>query len=368
LSVPILFAAWALDHGGGERQLATAALNLNRQLFTPHVLSIEGGIWEAPLRKAGISLERLPVTSFFNARAAVEAWRLRRWLIKRRIRLVLTFDYTMNVFVVPVARSVPDIVALSSQRCELSLVPERYQAATRWIHRGATGVLVNSPHLVHDLTQQCAVPTNRIHVCPNGLDTSHFHSAGRTRLPELSNARLVVGTASVLRPEKNVHLLIEAFAAASQPEDRLVIVGGGVELGRLTALATSLGVAERCLFIPPTGDVAPWLRSMDVFVLASRSEGQSNALMEAMACDCCVLAADIGGNRGLVTPSLNGLLFANEDVDSLQERLAESLTNASSRERMALAAASAIEQNYSWPVAVERMQRTFTELLQSGKR
>ena len=368
LPIPILFAARSLGHGGGERQLATTALNLDRQRFAPHVLSVEGGFWEAQLREAGIPLYRLPITSFVNSRAAIEAWRLRQWLRRNGIRLVLTFDFTMNVFVVPVARSVPGMVALSNQRCELSVILPRYQKITRWIHRGASGVLVNSPHLVDELFREWAIPASHIHVCPNGLDTTRFHATGRTRLPQLANARLVVGTASVLRPEKNIFLLIEAFAAVCHPNDHLVIVGSGPELDRLTALATQRGIARQCLFVPSTSDVAPWLRSMDVFVLASRSEGQSNALMEAMATGCCVVAADIGGNRGLITPGVNGLLFTNEDVRSLGDRLAEGMAEASTRERLALAASTVIARDYAWPVAVKRLESTLDRFLQSGNR
>lgn len=368
MSTPILFSAWSLGHGGGEKQLATAALRLDRQRFTPHVLSIEGGFWEPRLREAGIPLHRLPVTSFTNPRAALEAWRLRRWLSQENIRLVLTFDFTMNVFVIPVARSVPGLVALSNQRCELTLIPNRYRSATRWIHRAASGVVVNSPHLVNELGRQWGVPAQDIHVCPNGLDTTRFHAAGRTRVPELAGARTVVGTVSVLRPEKNIHLLIEAFAATAHADDRLVVVGSGPELDRLTALAKDRGVAAQCLFVPSTSDVVPWLRSMDVFVLSSRSEGQSNALMEAMATGACVIASDIGGNRGLIAPEVSGLLFANEDAASLTAQLRTVLTNEALRQRLASAAAAVMEQNYSWPVAIERMETTFTQLLQAGKR
>ncbi len=368
MSIPVLFAARSLGHGGGERQLATSALNLNRERFAPHVLSIEGGFWESRLRAAGISLHRLPLNSFVTARAVLEGWHLRRWLVQRGIRLVVTFDFTMNLFVIPVARSVPGLVALSNQRCELSLIPTRYRTASRWIHRAATGIVVNSSHLADELRQQWAVPASKIHLCPNGLDTERFNPAGRARLPELAGARLVVGTASVLRPEKNIHLLMESFAAAAHPADRLVIVGSGPEGERLTTLADQRGIANQCLFVPSTSDVAPWLRSMDVFVLASRSEGQSNALMEAMATGCCVLGADIGGNRGLIQPSINGLLFANEDLTSLSETLAKALAEPALRERLALDAASSIERHHSWPVAVERLEDTFDRVLHSAGR
>lgn len=368
LTTPILLAAWSLGHGGGERQMATVALNLDRRRFKPYVLSMEGGFWEPALQEAGVPLRRLPVSSFASLRAASEAWRLRRWIRERGIRLVLTFDFTMNIFAVPVALTIPGVVALSNQRCDLSLIPNRYRSATRWVHRAATGVIVNSPHLTTELSEQWAIRADRIHVCPNGLDTMRFHSRGRTRRAEVAGARLVVGTASVLRPEKNIDLLIRAFAAAAHAEDRLLIVGSGPEEAPLKGLARDQGIFDRCHFVPSTNQVEPWLRSMDVFVLASHSEGQSNALMEAMACGCGVTAADIGGNRGLIRPGQNGLLFVCGDPNSLSNRLTELLGQATVRQALARQAEQDMRNNYSVPKSIEWLERTFSNLLQSGRR
>ena len=59
-----------------------------------------------------------------------------------------------------------------------------------------------------------------------------------------------------------------------------------------------------------------WYRAMDLFVMPSRYENCSNAIVEAMACGIPFLAADIGGNTSLRDTG-GGWLFQRESVSSL---------------------------------------------------
>ena len=77
----------------------------------------------------------------------------------------------------------------------------------------------------------------------------------------------------------------------------------------LQTQARTLGIGDDCVFVPAKADVAEWLRSIDIFVLPSLSEGLSNSLMEAMACGCCAVASRTGGNIELVTDGRTGWLF-----------------------------------------------------------
>ena len=105
----------------------------------------------------------------------------------------------------------------------------------------------------------------------------------------------MIGTVCALRPEKGVDTLIRAFAKMQSPNTALVLVGSGPEEPKLRALAKELAV-ENCHFEAATSEVAQWLSATDIFVLPSRSEALSNALMEAMSCGCCPMATRVGGN------------------------------------------------------------------------
>jgi glycosyltransferase involved in cell wall biosynthesis len=147
------------------------------------------------------------------------------------------------------------------------------------------------------------------------------------------------------------------------PRTKLAIVGSGPVLPELRQLASSLGIEQQCWFEPSTPDVAVWLRSMDVFVLPSRSEALSNSLMEAMACGCCAVATKIGGNPELVRPEQTGLLYPSGDAQALAAQLDLLMENAPLRHRLAAQATSYIQQAFSLAAAAESMAAIYHDLL-----
>lgn len=354
--IPILLMAHSLGHGGGERQLALTALNIDRSRFEPHVGCCEGGFWVDRLREAGVRFFFMGPRSLLSPSALRETRRLRAYIREHGIRIVQTFDYSMNVLGVPAARSVRGVVVISNLRCHTSLIPRRYRLLNLMAIRSSAAVVVNSEALRRHLHEDYSIRLRKIFTCYNGLDTEVFNPGPRTESPSL-----VVGTVCVLRPEKNLALLLEAFEAVARHSSgiRLLITGSGPEEPALRSLAGTLKIADKCHFRPSTPDVASVLRSIEVFVLPSLSEGLSNALMEAMACGCCVIASDVGGNPELVSDGTTGLLFPSQSREALIDQLSAVLADPELRHSLAAAAADRIRKEFSLSRAVENMQEIY---------
>ncbi len=88
----------------------------------------------------------------------------------------------------------------------------------------------------------------------------------------------------------------------------LVIFGDGPHLARLLQFRRQVQITERVHFLGQRGDVLRWLPHLDVFWSASGSEGQSGAILEAMAAGLPVVACDIPANRELVLHDQTGYL------------------------------------------------------------
>src|SRR6202041_2747638 len=161
----------------------------------------------------------------------------------------------------------------------------------------------------------------------------------------------------VLRPEKGLPTLVEAFAAVRRlaPNMRLAIVGSGPVLPQLQTRARDLGVLDACIFQPTTRRVEDWLRSFDIFVLPSLSEALSNSLMEAMACGCCPVASRVGGNPELVIPDRTGLLFEAGNAEDPAAQLRLLVENEKWRRRYARASAHRIATEFTHCAAAKRM-------------
>jgi L-malate glycosyltransferase len=354
-----------LGPGGTERQLTEMARGLDPERFRVHVGCFHEGLRAEELRAEGLPILRLPVTSFMKPNAVTGAWQLGSYLRRHRIRLVHTFDYPLNCFGVPVARTFGVPVVLTSQRGHRHLVPGLYLRLLRLAERLATGVVVNSESVRLELLAEGHLAAGRVHLCHNGIDITRFHTGGRARMPAVQSAELVIGVVCLLRPEKGLPTLLRAFAVAadSRPGIRLLIVGSGPELHNLEMLAKELGIHDQCVFQPAVADVAPWLRSIDIFVLPSLSEALSNALMEAMACGCACIASSAGGNPELIRQGATGLLFQPGDVQGLAERIELLIANRELRGRLAQGAACEIQQRFSLKASAARMGEIYDSYL-----
>jgi glycosyltransferase involved in cell wall biosynthesis len=125
---------------------------------------------------------------------------------------------------------------------------------------------------------------------------------------------LLVGTVARLHPHKNHALTIEAVASLRSQGTAVtaVLIGEGAQRAELENLARVRGVSEAVMFAGGKRPVAPWIRSLDVFVLPSIWEGQPLALLQAVACGIPVLASRIEGNIAVLGADHPGLFEARD--------------------------------------------------------
>lgn len=365
---PLLLMVRELGIGGCERDLTKIATHLDRSRFEPHVACFRpNGIHADTIRNAGIPIVHIPVESFASLSAARAARFMGRYIRKHRIGLVHTYDVPTNLFGVPVAKvyRVPAIV--SSQLSYRSLRTGLGQRLLRLTDRLVTRVLVNCEAMQRHMVEDEGLDRSRTFLCYNGVDTSVFRPGCPFTKPEpLQDSDLTIGTVCALRPEKNIPLLMRAFARVENRHGwlKLAIVGSGPLLAQLESLARELNIQNRCVFQPTTDDVASWLRAMDIFVLPSLSEAFSNALLEALSTGCSVVASAVGGTPEMVLHQQTGLLFRSGDVAGLADCLQTLIHQPQLRRQLSAAGAELAHRRFSLEVAVERMSALYDELLQ----
>lgn len=191
-----------------------------------------------------------------------------------------------------------DFLALSSKRFFygswlLSLV----RTATR-------AFVANSAEISGDL-RAARIPPARIFELPNGVEAPNEGSSH----PRNRHVFLYAGRLSM---EKRIDALIEGFAAARReaPEIELHIAGGGPERAALEQTAKRLGVADAVRFLGIVDRMGELYERAAFFISASDSEGQSNAMLEAMAHGAIPIVCDASGVSDAVTHGETGLVFA----------------------------------------------------------
>jgi len=195
---------------------------------------------------------------------------------------------------------------------------------------------------------------------PNGATPVQHRPVRRLRdwdlLPD--NYVLFLGR---LSPEKNCHLLIEAFEKI-RTDMKLVLAGGS---SHSDAYVASLlrHESDRIRFLPwiSGSDLEELLSNAALFVLPSELEGLSLALLDAMAAGVCVLTSDIPENREVVEGA--GFTFRRGDSSDLAERLRFLIANPAVREAAGKTARGRIEEQYQWQKIAEDIERAYLEVL-----
>jgi len=135
-----------------------------------------------------------------------------------------------------------------------------------------------------------------------------------------TEGRFRVCAAGRLVEKKGFSELIAEFGmiAPDFPDWDLIIYGAGPEEARLRRQIDTLGLNERITLPGEVSDLPERLRFVDLFVLSSRYEGFPNALCEAMAAGCAVVARDCpGAIRDIIVSDVNGIIAPGRLADSM---------------------------------------------------
>lgn len=176
-----------------------------------------------------------------------------------------------------------------------------------------TAVFVaNSSEIEQDLLAEGVEP-ERILALPNGAELPPLYRLQERRHEE-GVARLLF--AGRLSAGKRVDLLLHALAQARArgAAATLTFLGDGPERGPLQRLTHELRLKDAVRFEGFTPDTLPAFLDHEFFVSASQNEGQSNALLEALASGCIPIVAPASGARALVQSGRTGILCERGDA------------------------------------------------------
>jgi glycosyltransferase involved in cell wall biosynthesis len=174
------------------------------------------------------------------------------------------------------------------------------------------------------------IAPDRVVTLYNGVEMDKIKaSSGTTNVRTelgLLDASHVVTSVGHIRRFKGFDVMIRAAAKVCRefPKTIFVIVGAFYEsdhVGELMELVRTLGISDNIRFAGAFDDVYSALNVSNVFCLLSRTEGFSNALVEAMACALPAVATRVGGAEETIVDGRNGFLVDSEDADAAAERI-----------------------------------------------
>jgi glycosyltransferase involved in cell wall biosynthesis len=205
-------------------------------------------------------------------------------------------------------------------------------------------------------------------VIPNGFDlrTFVYSAEARKKIRESWGANpgeTFVGMVARVDAQKDHATFIRAAGrvATSVPDVRFVLVGAGVPADlNIRTLLMDLSLTERFVLQERRDDVQDVMSALDIFCLASKSEGFPNVLGEAMACGTPAIGTDVGDVREIIGD--DRLVSAVADPGSLAACILHVLSLSPEEKRaLGLAHRRAIESRFD----IEQIWRRYRDLYRS---
>jgi glycosyltransferase involved in cell wall biosynthesis len=252
------------------------------------------------------------------------------------------------------------------------LVDAPQNSLWRWVTRYTlrhSAVLVGDCQTIRQAAISFGMPNERIVTFPWGVDLQHFSPDPDQDQPPSVRSRLGWGEdVFILLSTRSwesiygVETLAEAFVRAAKdlPQLRLIMLGNGSLAKKLRQIFSQGNALEQVYFPGQVKqrDLPKYYRSADLYISASRSDGTSISLLEALACGCPALLSDIPGNREWITPGEQGWFFRDGDPASLADAIRNTVNKRQQLPEMRRSARLLAEQRADW-------EKNFTELLKA---
>lgn len=238
------------------------------------------------------------------------------------------------------------------------------------IFKSADGIQAISQYLL-DWGKEMGYQGSQGKVIPNAVAIEHF---AREFSPEEILARrkslgfhddaIILMTSSRLETKNGIVDVIRALALLPS-HVCFVICGSGSLEGACKQEVTKLHLEERVRFM---GFVDPKelpliMRSSDIFIRPSLSEGLGNAFLEAMASRILVVGTHVGGIPDFLTDQKTGFVVNVQDPVSIQRTIERIIALSSDEKQIILDTAERmIKEKYTWDIVTKNMETFFKEL------
>lgn len=205
------------------------------------------------------------------------------------------------------------------------------------------------------------------------VDYMRYSTAAKGKIRDelgLNPSHILIATAGHAVPVKGWDIAIRAFAKVHNviQNARLVFIGSTTSskesktFRQLTDLTKHYKLSKYIHFLGHRNDIPEILKSSDIFILPSRSEGMPGALIEAMAVGLPCVAARAGGIPEVINHGENGLLFERESVEELAGHLVRLIGDQSLRTKLA-SQASSRARAFSISAYVDKVVKCYKTLL-----
>ena len=318
-------------NGGGAERVVSHLTHILGESYDVHLILFEDTYMEYA---CGGTLHTLNVPAV-EGNTLVKLNLLRKRIAKmkalirtEKLECVISFldspNFVNLLVKVPGCRQVISIRNYSELENQSSVLGSLTDAVMKLVYKRADSVVTVSKAIEESFHQHYGIPKEKLYTIYNPYNFADMRQKGEEPLSPEEEAfyrdHFVFANVGRIMHQKAIWHLVKAFSLvhAEHPEARLVVVGEDYTKGQLLKLIQQLGLEDSVLLTGRTRNPYKYLKRADCYVLSSLFEGFPNALVEAMACGCAVIATDCkSGPREILyeEPDLSAVVQAVTEAD-----------------------------------------------------
>ena len=286
-------------------------------------------------RRASEGTDLLPLAPM-NEIDLATAWRFSRIVRQWAPAIVHAHDphaVAMASLALSFAAPTPRPKVVASRRVDFHL---QSHAFSQWKYRQVDGFIAAS-HAIRDILVQDGIPSGRIQVVHDGIDSERIERRPAIDIHAeywLPHGVPVIVNVGALVGHKGQRFLIDAMPMVLRevPDAHLVIFGEGDLRAPLERQVKHLALEKRVLLPGFREDVLSLVKSADLFVMSSVTEGLGSAVLDAMAMGLAVVGTRAGGIPEAVVPGETGVLVEPGEAKPLAAAIVALLKDRAQRQ------------------------------------
>jgi glycosyltransferase involved in cell wall biosynthesis len=298
------------------------------------------------------------------------AWRLSRILRDLQPQIVHAHDphgVAIAALALQMSTAPPRPRLVAARRVDFHI---RGNTFSRWKYRNVDCFIAASAAIAEMLVED-GIPASRVRTVHEGIDVDrilHMAAADVHQEYWLPKDAPVVGNIAALVPHKGQRHLVDsaALVVREMPDVRFLIFGAGELHESLAHHIKELGLERHVLLAGFRPDVLAFLKTFDLFVMSSVTEGLGTSLLDAMAAWRAVVATRVGGIPEVVEDGKTGLLVPARDHHLMAEAIVRLLRHPEERRRMGLAGLHRVREKFSAGRMVSDTVRVYESLQSSS--
>ncbi len=363
-SLKILHIDTAKEWRGGQQQAVYLHRSLIEQGYSSDLACQPGSRYESYCIENQVPYFAVKMRGEYDF---VSGWKIAGYCRKNRIHIIHAHSAHALAIGLWAKMFYSDIKLIAARRVDFSIRKNIF-SVLKYNNSYLDKIICVSDNIKSVLVAD-GLPAHKITTVHSGIDQHKFDNI---QVPDdflqewkIPDGNIIIGTVAAIVGHKDYPTLLKAarIVADSNPNVTFIALGGGTDEEKVKSEAKELGLGGKFIFAGFQKEVGLFLKSFDIFVLASKLEGLGTSILDAQSVGLPVIATKTGGIPEAVYDGVNGLLVPPQNPARLAEAILNLIDDEEKRKELGREALTTVE-NFDIRKTVEKTIMVYESLFE----